>query len=512
MEKGGNEHVGRMEEMRKYKKIVISIMLLLMVWTVGGCSFGQSGEQALDKFDKDKQSTIKVMYWDEQYFMQQYGYMFMAKYPNIDIEVVSMQSMYRDDQYDPENSMKKFIEQENPDVLLLSPDELAKLASEQMLYDLEPVISQDKFDIENIHSTVIDYLKFKGDGKLYGLSPTFSSKALFINQKLFQEQGVTQPEGAMSWEELLQLAQRFPSGGDESTRIYGYMNPEYQSDPFSMTLMIGNESGLMAEDQGKVLIGGDAWKSLFEQVIEAYKSGSVAQVKRMEMGQSFTQDDWLRRNHFVAGKVAMTLGDPYLMQNLEDAKAAWKDDMFEWDIVNAPVGSDSGLNTNFYLNDLFAINAKSPNLREAWEFVKYANGDELARVRSKVSREVFTRTTYMTRKDGRSLEPFYQLTFNNNESVNDQQFGGFQYMIQEAANKEIEEVISGNKSLDDAIQAIEKLGQDQVNQMKLQKDKQAEGAVPGESEESNPVDEVVPGESEDSNPVEEGSGDSESNS
>lgn len=503
--------------MRKYKRMIISTMLLLMVWTVTGCSFGQGGEQALDKFDKDKQATIKVMYWDEQFFMQNYGYMFMAKYPNIDIEVVSTQSMYKERQEDPENGLKNFIERENPDVLLISPEDFAKLAGEQLLYDLEPVINQDKFDIENIHPTVIEYLKFKGDGKLYGLSPKFSSRALFINKKLFLEHGVNEPEGAMSWEELLLLAQRFPSGGDESNRIYGYVNLEYESDPFSMALMIGNENGLMAEDQGKVLIESDAWKSLFGQVVEAYKSGSVAEIPPMEMGVAYLQEDWLKRNHFVAGKVAMSLGDTSLMSRLEEAKNYFKDDMFDWEIVSAPVGPDSGLFTNFYLTDLFSINARSSNLREAWELVKYLNGDEIARVHSKSSRELFTRTGYTTRKDGKSLEPFYQLTFNSNESADSQQFSGFHYMIRDAANKELEEVISGTKSLDEAVEAIAKMAQEQINQMKAQKDTQAGEPVPAESEDSteeNSTEENSTEDSstEDSSTVEEESGEPESNS
>jgi len=58
-------------------------------------------------------------------------------------------------------------------------------------------------------------------GKLYGLAPTFNSKALFYNVDLFGEYGIDPPTDSMSWEEVLNLARRFPKDGDPETKAYG---------------------------------------------------------------------------------------------------------------------------------------------------------------------------------------------------------------------------------------------------------------------------------------------------
>jgi hypothetical protein len=49
------------------------------------------------------------------------------------------------------------------------------------LYALDSVIQQDKYDIEGIHPAIRKLLRDKGNGKLFGLSPTFNSSALYYN-------------------------------------------------------------------------------------------------------------------------------------------------------------------------------------------------------------------------------------------------------------------------------------------------------------------------------------------
>ncbi|MDG0873339.1 extracellular solute-binding protein [Paenibacillus thiaminolyticus] len=48
---------------------------------------------------------------------------------------------------------------------------------------------------------------------MYGLSPTFVSSAVYYNKDLFEQYGVTPPQDKMTWEQLLDLAARFPVEG-----------------------------------------------------------------------------------------------------------------------------------------------------------------------------------------------------------------------------------------------------------------------------------------------------------
>ncbi|TCZ77244.1 extracellular solute-binding protein [Paenibacillus albiflavus] len=455
----------------KPNNVMKLILCVLMVALISGCSLTSTdADQALAKLDDKKETTIRVMYYDEQYFMQRFGNLFMAKYPNINIEVVSTRDMYTNNQ-DPKTMYAKFIETEKPDVLLLPTGEMERLVGEQLLYDLEPVIAQDKFDIENIQPTIIEYLKMKGGGKLYGLSPTFSNEVLLINRDLFTKQGVQLPEGKLNWEDVMLLAQRFPASQDSSERVYGYSQGTYRNDPYNLMMRIAESSGLTLENEGKSALLTPSWKQLFEQVVAVYKSGCIARDQNnLEIGTTFTQEEWLLRDPFIAGKSAMTIASSYEIGNLIQAERTLKDRSFNWEILSAPAGDQADQSTNFSLNDIFAINSKSSNIRAAWEFIKYINSDEIARVYSKTPNELWSRTSYMTLKDGKSLEPFYELTFNRNETSEHDDYYGVRYQLNDIANKEMDEVIADKKTIDQALEAIDKQLQIDLDQLKTAKD------------------------------------------
>lgn len=177
----------------KIRLLIIFASALILLFAAGCTGKGIGDKPALKELGKDDQAVIKVMYYDERSFFSQYGSLFLAKYPNIDVQVVSNQI-----NYSPNTDMNKvfetFIEDEKPDVLMLSADQYEKFAGNGMLYDLDTVISQDKFDIQNIMPSIIEFLKAKGNGKLYGLAPNFYSQAIFYNKNLFDVNGVPYPQ------------------------------------------------------------------------------------------------------------------------------------------------------------------------------------------------------------------------------------------------------------------------------------------------------------------------------
>ncbi|WP_431606973.1 extracellular solute-binding protein [Paenibacillus thiaminolyticus] len=82
-----------------------------------------------------------------------------------------------------------------------------------------------------------------------------------------------------------------------------------------------------------------------------------------------------------------------------------------WDFVTAPVDPAAREESGFaYVYDIYAIAADSPNKRAAWEFVKYMNGPEMAKAKSRSFRgDLPTRVDYMKEVDGKSMEPCYML-------------------------------------------------------------------------------------------------------
>jgi len=453
------------------------VVFFCSIFILSGCSMlGDSSKDVMEKLDPKKNFTIKIMSYNEQYFMQEFGYMFMAKYPNIDIEIVSTANIYKEmqeEQLKPEEMYKKFIETNKPDVIMVYEDVFEKLAANQLFYDLEPVIAQDKFDIQNIQPQIIDYLKLKGGGKLFGLSPRFQSQALFINRDLFNKHGVQLPEGPLTWETVMNLAQRFPTDGDDKTRIYGFTNRESQTDPYSLMMMIGTAEGLIMQNEGKAALNTPSWKNVFELVSNAYKTNTIVNEAALDMNQTIMYEDYLMRNKFTAGRAAMTIGDIYLIQNMRQLKDYKKDIQFNWEVVNLPKDAESTQRNNFNLNEIFAVNAQSENQRAAWEFVKYVNGDEYARVHAKSPSDLWSRSAYVKSLDGVSVEPFYQLSFNSNETIETSEYQSAQFMVRDEANKIINEYLTNKKNIDQVLAEVNDKLQanlDQITEQMKKKD------------------------------------------
>lgn len=456
------------------KRIALALTAGTLALTLSACGlFGGKDKQVSQK-ENNQKATVKVTYWDEQSFMQKYGYMFMAKFPNIDVEVVSTRIMYQENGGDKNSTqlLREFVEKEQVDLFMLRPDELNLLSADGFLYELDPVIAEDGYDMSSIQPAIVEYLKLKGNGKLYGLAPTFDSKALFINKDLFDKNGIEYPKDKANWEDIVQLAQRFPTGGDPKTRVYGYAAQEYESDPFSFMQKVALDSGLKLQTQGKATVQTPSWKRIVELVANAYKSGSIYQADMNT--DMMSEEEWLLRDPFVAGRSALTLGDTYMLSKLNQAASVLKDRKFNWEIIPAPQGIDAAQGTNFSLNELFAIRAKSPNARAAWELLKYMAGDEIARVQSKVPTTLWARSGYQKLKDGKTLDAFYELTYNPSEvPEGEDKFAAVNYMVQGPFNAEFKEIIAGTKGVDQALAAMEKATFEQIDTLKQKENKPA---------------------------------------
>jgi multiple sugar transport system substrate-binding protein len=473
-----NELIGGCN-VKRFRNIPLTTAFAL---TLVGCSGGTpTGEGALKELGNDEKATIKVMFYDNNNFFQQYGNLFMMKQPNIDVEVVSTQGIYGQGK-DPEKELQKLIDEEKPDVLFIqSPIQFDQLIQDNRLYALDDVIRQDKFDVENILPSVTETLKSKGGGKLYGLSPVFYSQALFYNKDLFEQHGVPLPKNQMSWEEILELAKRFPTDGQDTNRTYGFTY-SYASPTMRYQYMsnIGNTLGLSFIDTEnlKLTMNTDAWKKVLQSTIDALKSGALQLPPEQNSDPSIPRAyaDYLRQNMFLIGKSAMTIDGYYLIDNLERAKETLNDTTpVNWDIVTVPVDPQNpGFSNSVSVSQIFAINGQSTNLRAAWEFIKFINSDELARIQSKSSRDMQSRTTYLKEKDGRSLEPFYMLKpnpetpYNHYENIPQAFFQPYSQLVEQ----ELKAVMEGSQSVDDALKHIQDRGQEALIKAKQAQEQQ----------------------------------------
>ncbi|WP_028549963.1 ABC transporter substrate-binding protein [Paenibacillus sp. UNC451MF] len=434
------------------KKYGFSLLALAagLVLLLNGCD--QSGSAAAPQ----PKGSLRIAMSSEDYFQYEYADYFTAKFPELDVQVVSTQDLYGPGK----NYMKeyiKLIDEQKPDLLITSTFEYDKLIQAGKLYDLSPLITKDQFDLHNLLPAAVDYLQLKGQGKLYGLAPSFSSSVLFYNKDVFDKLHIAYPKDQMTWEELIRLAQRFQGEGSKDERIYGF-HMGFMKSPLDLVSYIGQAEGLAFIDPaGKnLMMNTDAWKRIYGLVIDGYKSG-VLQWTYTPDKRRYDKEDVEREDMFGAGRAAMTIGHIGQINSLKQRGAS-----FAWDMVGAPSSNPGrSSNPNFYILPIYSINAQAENVSSAWEVVKYFNGREAAKIASKTSMELPVRKEFAKEIDGHSLEPFYNVKYNENvqSGYNENIPLSFTEQLQVIMEKQMEAMLQSGVSVEAGLQQIQEQGQ-----------------------------------------------------
>jgi len=241
---------------------------------MAGCTSGTAQEQG-------QKSRFKIMFSDESYFYQEYGDLYTISHPDVEIEVVSMNSLinYSDTKsFDHAKAFSDFVDKEMPDIVLLSSSngDYQKFVEDGKLMELDSLIQRDKYDLDTFYSGMVDVLKEEGDGKLYGLSPTFSPSAVLYNADLFAKYGIEVPHDGMTWKEILDLARRFPTEGDKDTRVYGF-GMLYGDSLESLASEIAGYQGLqmLSPSTMKLTLNSDSWVQAYKLAKDALDSNAI---------------------------------------------------------------------------------------------------------------------------------------------------------------------------------------------------------------------------------------------
>lgn len=198
---------------RRASALVLSLALVSTV--LAACSKGDSGSDA-----ERHVLRIGFMYSNsdnEPYLRQQFTDSYELTHPNVDIEIAAainyddqrfQQPDANNKQPDPYEKLKEMLVGSNPvDVVVLESAYLKRLVQDNMLKQLDPLIQESKFDIEDFVPAVINGIKDAGDNNIYALTPTFSASALYFNKKIFTDAGVTPPTDNMQWPDIMALAE-----------------------------------------------------------------------------------------------------------------------------------------------------------------------------------------------------------------------------------------------------------------------------------------------------------------
>ncbi|MCY7487064.1 ABC transporter substrate-binding protein [Paenibacillus alvei] len=437
--------------------------------------------------------------YDDTYFRQQWTDTFEITHKGIRIELVPAidgSDMRYDNSGDPKKqpdryeAMKKLLNSANPvDIVVTDSFQFRKLVEEGMLKQLDPLVQKDKIDLSDFVPTVIDGLKTMGDNNLYGLSPTFSSSALFFNKKMFSDAGIAPPTDNMTWDQVFTLAANL-SKGDGADRKYGFSFNRYNgSDVFDdmLNYYVSPLNLRMFDDKGeKMTVNTPQWEKVWTMVSDlAIKKTIPTGNSNNEMtGQAPENENPFSHDNFLSGKVAMAISD-YNYINTELADAMKNADKikgfkkFDWDVVTLPSHPEApGVSGGSQLYNIFSINQKAANPDDAWEFIKFINSEDWAKLRSRSSWEMVSRQQYIKPKDGTNINisAFYKTKpVPPTKTDMDKLMGdGNLWQINQIASELMKQVIDKKKSVSEALKEWETKG----NQLLLQA-KNGGGTPPG---------------------------------
>ncbi|GLI06546.1 ABC transporter substrate-binding protein [Paenibacillus tyrfis] len=399
---------------------------------------------------EDKATKLKVFYYDKQSFYEIYGKLFTAQNPHVEIEVVSL-----DDYYKKGFSMegyRELVKKEQPD--LIFNFDLQSFVEDGMLVDLEPLLKKSKdVNLERMNKNMTAYLRNKGGGRLYGLSPTFQSKALFYNKTLFDQFGIRYPTDHMSWEEVFQLAARFAKAERNNGSAYGYYHNI--SHPFRLVQNIAETEGLSSTDTAgeKIMINAPSWRRIMDMVISRTKEGTVY----INQPGDMQKGNLLIENPFIQGRAAMTVEYSYELEYLSNVD-------FEWGIATEPVNPAApDRSTSLTPNNLFGIYSGSKNIDGAWQLLEYIHSEKFAKLNSRAGSNgsLPAYIDSMQKKDN-NMEAFYKLY--PQDAYTPSVPYEFSTEFYEQVQQSMTGVIEGELELDNVLMELNKIGQFKLDQ------------------------------------------------
>lgn len=450
---------------------------------------------ACTKVDKPDANTERVLRIatsfgygpDDDYFRQQFTEVYEFANPNIKIEMIpTMDDKYRfqgpspgEKMPDPLEKLKEIMQGDNPpDVVMVGYEQLPDLINSNLLTQLDPLITKDKFDTSDMVPAVIDGIKDVGGGKLYALAPTFSSSALIYNKKIFTDAGVPFPTDNMTWDQAFDIAKRVASGeGDNRKNGFSFSTQSQMDLFYGMQQYVAPLQLTMFDDKGeKMTVDTDQWEKIWTRMVQLQKDKAIPapfdpnqpMERRMDQNNPFAYDD------FMSGRLAMGIinyGQIRQLVNANKNAANYKGyTPIEWDVVTIPSHPEApGVGGSIYMNGIMGINPKAQNADDAWKFIKFINGEDWAKLKSNSSYNLVARKKYLKPKDG--LEFNMPAFYNVKPAPITDNFKIYRekqniYQVQEIGHQQFQAVLQGKITAREGLKLWQTQGDAMLQQIK----------------------------------------------
>ncbi|MFD0588182.1 ABC transporter substrate-binding protein [Paenibacillus sp. GCM10027627] len=332
--------------MKSFRWINIIMMAALLV---GGCSIGGT---------KQKEIQLKVLTLYNSQFPGYQSYL-EHKFPGTTFEFVKIDDILRKENVAPDNRNERIaqiIDEQDADLYFgFDPDNYMDSA---VTVDLAQLIARDRLPLNDIQQQMVDW-GTDSDGKVNGLSPTFTRETLYINKKLFNEAGLPEPQSPMTWEQFREAAKQLK---EKEPSAIGYEMEASAYWPFLLPWLGDYILGASRVDHDKKLtLAGPEWRQMAQEVVEDIKE------KRMRAdGYNPDYKERLHTGMFVSNS-------NYVYSLLSGNQSAQS-----WIIAGLPKAASNLRSTPFLPTASFYMDNKSKYTEQMWEMIAYLMSEEAA--------------------------------------------------------------------------------------------------------------------------------------
>lgn len=342
------------------KKRLLAVLLsaCMAIGTMAGAAMTASAEDG-------EQVELNWALWDEKttIYWGAVADAYMAEHPNVTIKLTDLGSQ------DFMTVLATDLSGEGSDFDIVSIKDVpgyATLISKGVLEDLNSRIEADGVDL-SVYSGTTDQVTV--DGSLYELPFRTDFWVLFYNKKLFDDAGVAYPTNDMTMQQYDELARSVAKTGFGADQVYGAHYHTWRSTVQLFGILDGEHS---------VLDGNYDFTKPYYEMVKAQEADGIC--------RSYIDTNAASLHYsgaFSEGNTAMmNMGSWYIATLISELAAGNYDSSLvgDWGIVKYPHPEGIEAGTTLGTITGLAIPTASENKDAAWDFVKFACGEEGAKV------------------------------------------------------------------------------------------------------------------------------------
>ena len=273
---------------------------------------------------------------------------FEKQHPTIHVEITNDPSQRAMDKLQTSIAAGKA-----PDVMSIHGAFFLPFAAKGALLDLQPLIDGDaQFDLGDFYPQLLPLCRY--EGRLYSLPRYSSVYVLFYNQDLFDEAGVSYPDGSWTWADYLAAAQKLTRhSSDPAQQRYGCVIDFWGARIYPWVWQNGGQ--ILDESRTKCLLDQPPAVEALQFLVDLAARHKVA--PRISQEDSRETREW-----FKAGRVAM------FMSGAWDVQVLRRSPTLRWGIAPLPKQKERATLAG---TENYAIAATTKHPKQAWELFKF---------------------------------------------------------------------------------------------------------------------------------------------